>query len=427
MWDLDKDEFVFSFEKILDVAKSLPPSKRNILKIAATFFDPLGFIYPITARVKSIFQLLCKDKRDWDSNVSSDMLSIWKTFLSDIERFGGLRVKRFAFVEPSENIESITLHGFCDSSETCYAAVLYLQIKTSTGIKVKFVSAKTKVAPLKELSIARLELLGCILLNACEGGASFDGIKCWSDSQVALCWLKGRNKCWKPWVENRVVKVRKVIGSDDWFFILGKENPAVIPTRICEASDLQRWLTGPEFFTNGFYWEVSFDVDEKLQDADVLVESKKAASKLQILHVTNEASSRISSLIDCSRFSTLNKLLNTTALVLRFVKILKNRIKSEGSHDEETITAEEKENALEIWIKDEQTRLQRQPNFSKINESLKLFEDQHGVQRLKGRFGSSSLEYEVKHPTLIPSGERVLTKLIPTIPYTLTFRALPRV
>ena len=128
-WDLDSDEFLFRFDEVINLAKSLLPTKRNVLKVAATFFDPLGFISPITARVKTIFQLLCKDKSDWDEDVSPDILTVWNTFLDDITRFGELRVKRFSYVNPCDPSEVFsTLQGFCDSSETAYAAVLYLQV-----------------------------------------------------------------------------------------------------------------------------------------------------------------------------------------------------------------------------------------------------------------------------------------------------------
>ena len=107
------------------------------------------------------------------------------------------------------------------------------------------------------MSMPRLELSGCLLLSELvsqvrvvfEERFSIDATKCWSDSQVALCWLKGKTKSWKPWVENRVVNIRKVVDSDDWSCIPGKDNPADIPTRICELSDFDRWFEGPEFFT----------------------------------------------------------------------------------------------------------------------------------------------------------------------------------
>lgn len=238
-WDLDSDDFVFRFGEVINLARSLHPTKRNVLKIAATFFDPLGFISPITARVKSIFQLLCKDESDWDSDVPPDILSIWNTFLDDIARFGKLKIKRFSFVNPSDATKFCsTLHGFCDSSETAYAAVLYLQVRKLGSTEVFFIAAKNRVAPLKKMSMPRLELSGCLLLSELvsqvkvvfENKVPLDSIKCWSDSQVALCWLKGKSKSWKPWVENRVVSIRKVVDCDDWAYISGKDNPADIPT-----------------------------------------------------------------------------------------------------------------------------------------------------------------------------------------------------
>ena len=144
-WDLDSDEFVFSFVEILKLARSLPMTKRNVVKVGVTFFDPLGFISPITTRVKSIFQLLCKDKSDWDDKISGDVLSVWEKFLVDFENFTHLRIKRFAFVEVTANIQSVTLHAFCDSSLQSYCEVLYLQIFTSAGIRVYFLAAKTKL------------------------------------------------------------------------------------------------------------------------------------------------------------------------------------------------------------------------------------------------------------------------------------------
>ena len=226
---MKSDEFVFVFSEILRLAESLAPTKRNILRIAASFFDPLGFISPITARVKKIFQMLCKDKSEWDGEASAEIILVWNTFLSDLKKINSLRVKRFAFVEVREEIYSVTLHGFCDSSLGVYCGVLYLQIKTAIGIRVCFLAAKPKVAPLKEMTIPRLELLGCVLLSdliqqvnlaICERVA-INRKFYWTDSEVALCWIKGKTRRWKPWVENRVVKIRKVALCDYWRHVSG--------------------------------------------------------------------------------------------------------------------------------------------------------------------------------------------------------------
>ena len=272
-WDTQNDEFVFHFSSLIDLARSLETTKRNVLKISASFYDPLGLISPVTARVKTIFQLLCKDKLDWDEKVPLEIEIIWKEFLSNLENWNCLKVKRFAFYEIEENILSVDLHGFCDSSNQIYCAVVYLRIETTFGIRVSLLVSKTKVTPLKKLSMPRLELLSCVLLSKLLNEVlsivtkriCVNNICCWSDSEVALCWIKGKEKSWRPWVENRVVNIRKVVDRDRWFHVEGVHNPADIPTRVvsCEES-LRKWFDGPEILYKENVMSVEFDAKVKV-------------------------------------------------------------------------------------------------------------------------------------------------------------------
>ena len=71
---------------------------------------------------------------------------------------------------------------------------------------------------------------------------------CWTDSEVALCWINGKEKSWAHWVENRVVAIRKVVDRTKWNFVKGELNPADIPTRL--SSNLVEsfsgcWFGGP--------------------------------------------------------------------------------------------------------------------------------------------------------------------------------------
>ena len=66
----------FIFSSLIDLARSLKITKRNALKISASFHDPLGLISLVTARVKTIFQLLCKDKLEWDEKVTLEIETI---------------------------------------------------------------------------------------------------------------------------------------------------------------------------------------------------------------------------------------------------------------------------------------------------------------------------------------------------------------
>ena len=97
-WDIQNDGIVFQFEPFICLAKTLTPTERNVLKVCASFYDPLDFISLITTRIKTIFQLLCKNQCSWDENISSDIESIWNDFLADLKQIDILRVKCFAFV-----------------------------------------------------------------------------------------------------------------------------------------------------------------------------------------------------------------------------------------------------------------------------------------------------------------------------------------
>ena len=197
----------------MTIATKIEPTKRNVLKVLASLFDPLGFRSPITARVKLIFQLLCKDKFGRDELLPEKINIIWSTVLSDLKSLNVVRLQRFVLLQIHENINSIELHSFSDSSNCAYCAVLYKRTVTTVGVRVNFLAAKTKVAPLKTLSVP---LLVCVLLkklyrevmSAISKRTKINNNICWTDSEVALCWIKGKEKMWKHWVENRVVGTR---------------------------------------------------------------------------------------------------------------------------------------------------------------------------------------------------------------------------
>lgn len=109
------------------------------------------------------------------------------------------------------------LQGFCDASVNAYAAVVYLKIETPDKTYLKFVTSKTKVAPLVQKIIPRHELLSALILarliSHVRTGRVYSNFSCkiWSDSEVALCWIRGEDREWKQFVQNRVCEIRSLV------------------------------------------------------------------------------------------------------------------------------------------------------------------------------------------------------------------------
>ena len=336
-WDTKSDEFVFDFQEIVSLARTTAMTKRKVLKLSASIYDPLGYLCPITARLKTIFQMLGKDKLDWDAKIPNKIKKVWDDAIQAVDKIRSLRLPRYVLFNSFDLIE---LHGFCDASKNVYCAVIYFRIFMKTGgIRCSYLCSKSKVAPIKPTSIPRLELLGCKLLSklvkdvrtAVSGRIEIARTCCWSDSKVALYWIKGKEKVWKPWVESRVEKVRNAIPDCEWNHVRGELNPADIPTgSIKDKFDEDVWRNGPKFLSSDcdFYLDEVFD---NKTVADALIECKKGlSSSVTTMLASNSFSSNLNDVITCTRIGTLGKLLRVTSLVLRFVNRLMRRAAPTG-------------------------------------------------------------------------------------------------
>ena len=158
-------------------------------------------------------------KTDWDAPMYRIIAEHWYNHLTELKHRSDVSIPRYIY-EHDININDVIsteLRGFCDSSKDAYAAVVYIRAKTfKCDTLTKLITAKSNVAPLKIESIPRLELMSCILLSklicsvkvALKNYIVFKHETCWSDSEVVLYWIKGVRRDWKPWVENRVGKIR---------------------------------------------------------------------------------------------------------------------------------------------------------------------------------------------------------------------------
>ena len=108
------------------------------MSISDSIFDPLGFIALVTAKFKTIFQLLCKDKLDWDEIIPEKIAVVWNKFVEELKHLAEVRHSRFLFTVNFSSGSRIELHRFCDSSKEVYCAVVYLRLVYQGAVHVCF-------------------------------------------------------------------------------------------------------------------------------------------------------------------------------------------------------------------------------------------------------------------------------------------------
>ena len=154
-----------------------------------------------------------------------------------------------------KQIVSKDLHGFSDACEDAYAAVIYLRmIDSDNNVHVSLVASRTKVAPIKHLSVPRLELCGALLLSRLLTHSknvlsmSVNDVVAWTDSTVVLSWLSGNPHRFKTYVGNRVAQIISEIPSERWKHVAGTDNPSDCASSGLYPSELihhQLWWNGP--------------------------------------------------------------------------------------------------------------------------------------------------------------------------------------
>ncbi len=131
----------------------------------AKTFDVFGWFAPTTIKVKILLQKLWEEGIGWDAQVPAHIKDEWLRWRSELHKLASKHISRCYF-QTDLPTTSVQLHGFADASEVAYAAVVYIRyIDMSNDVRVSLVMGKTKVAPIKRLSISRLELCGHICLH----------------------------------------------------------------------------------------------------------------------------------------------------------------------------------------------------------------------------------------------------------------------
>ncbi|XP_047983961.1 uncharacterized protein LOC125224589 [Leguminivora glycinivorella] len=228
-------------------------TKRTILSAVARLWDNVGLVAPVVLYAKLLIQELWLIKCDWDETPPTHIVNLWERFCSELPKLNEIHIPRHLGVVQGC---TINLLGFGDASERAYGGVVYLQVINGNEVTVRLVCSKSKVSPLKTVSVARLELCAAVLLaklmrkvqDNFEPRYNINEIYAFTDSKVALCWIQSSPHRWQTFVANRVVKIIEAVPASCFHHVAGLENPAdclsrgLTPTKLV---DHPLWFTGP--------------------------------------------------------------------------------------------------------------------------------------------------------------------------------------
>ena len=192
---------MFYFTDITNTASNFLVTERNVLKLSSMSFDPLGLISPIVLQIKILFKEACALKYSWDDVLNDKFIEKLKNLFKELDNLTPIKVGRYIFTNHYGVID-FELHRLCDASVEAYSASVYVRLCKNDIITTNLVTAKSKIVPSKKLTIPRLELMSFLLLSclvlsikkALSVEVNITKVVCWSDSKVALWWIKSVDK-----------------------------------------------------------------------------------------------------------------------------------------------------------------------------------------------------------------------------------------
>ncbi|XP_052895761.1 uncharacterized protein LOC128302949 [Anopheles moucheti] len=139
-WKIEEDVFVFSFatnENIRHIIREEHvPTKREVLKVVMSLFDPMGLVSFFLVHGKILIQEIWMKGIGWDEEIPADLYKRWREWTDLFPRLDGIHVPRCYFKSPHPNcLETLQLHVFVDASETAYSAVAYFRVETKGVIQ----------------------------------------------------------------------------------------------------------------------------------------------------------------------------------------------------------------------------------------------------------------------------------------------------
>ena len=373
-------------------------TKRRILSKLAGIFDPIGAGAAVLVKPKIALQELWQLGLGWDDEVPVEVKRKWMNLFEGMMALNNVHFPRC--LTPHDAIGSPILVVFCDASRLAFGACAYIRWKLVDGkFGARFVAAKSRVAPLKELTIPRLELQAAVIASRLgktiteESRVNFERVRYLSDSRVVLAWIKGETRSYKPFVSCRVGEIQSNSQPSDWLHCPTDLNVADDLTKGISAGETHgRWFNGPPFLQLP---EEQWPVEQGAPD---MTEVKKETRKVHIVKATMVPQP----IFKCENMSSWKGLLRVTAYVFRFIHNIRAKLgRSTDKRDVGPLEAKEIEISEEYWIKVAQTHISQRLHKGELT-ALSPFVDEKGIYRVGGRVDPALISYDGNRPVLLP-------------------------
>lgn len=436
-WCVQKDTFTF---KMAPCQRSC--TRRGMLSVSSSVYDPLGFLAPILLPAKIMLQELCRRNYGWDETVPQELLHRWTRWIEELEMLSNFEINRC--IKPKDFGTAIhaELHHFSDASELGYGAVTYLRIQNSKNvIHVAFVMGKARVTPLKTVTIPRLELTAAVLavrmdlMLKKELQIPLAESIFWTDSTSVLKYINNEDRRFHTFVANRVTIIREATTTLQWRYIRSKENPADDASRGLRVGDFiehNRWIVGPSFLYKS-------EEDWPADRADMVIKIDDPEIKREVLvNAVSVTDSSDSTTRLIAHFSDWKRLRVAVAWFLKYKRMLQERshkrkesktsyvgMQSVPVHERCTLSIEDISEA-ELAI----IRFCQQQRFSEeiatlsagkgtVSKQSPLYKLDprldNGLLRVGGRLARGSLPEEAKHPLILSKDQHIATLLLRNI------------
>ncbi|KAJ8866164.1 hypothetical protein PR048_033688 [Dryococelus australis] len=230
-------------------------TKCFVLSQIACIYDPMGWLSPVVVWAEILLQWLWTQGVGWDDPLPSPTREKWNQYIEGLVHLETLSLSRFVFLDAA----CVELHGFAGASERAYTAVVYLRSSDSDGnVNMRLIMAKSRVAPLKQVLLPQLELCGAHLLaklmHYCHAfltqHLTVTASHAWTESSVALTWIKTQPYLLKTFVANRVAQIQEWVPPQFWKRVVSRDNPADRSSRGLLPHDLNCHALWPCFEDN---------------------------------------------------------------------------------------------------------------------------------------------------------------------------------